>query len=126
EGWPLGKMQLPVLDLEDHFGSLLHVLRERRHIPALRQSRSLDWDELIARASSRTRVAHVEDEEAPAAETPAMTATDANFIRRMNSTREWSDFDLLLRALTKMHARPLLISAPICARCYGPSGTSNS
>jgi D-alanine transfer protein len=123
--WPLGKIQQTVLDLEDHFGALVHVLRERKHIPALRQSRSLDWEELIARSNSRTDVAQIEDEESPAAKTPAIAATDANFIRRMNSTHEWSDFELLLRALAKMHARPLLISAPICARCYGPGGTSS-
>ena len=124
--WPLGKMHQTVLDLQDHFGALFHVLWERRHVPALHQSRLVDWEALISHASSRTSSRGTEAETSPEAEKRLTAGTDANFRRRMNSTHEWSDFDLLLRALARMHAQPLLISTPICARCYGESGVSSS
>jgi D-alanine transfer protein len=124
--WPLGKMHQTVLDVQDHFGALVHVLWERRHIPALHESRPLNWEELITRASSRISSRGSEGERSPEAETPTTAGSNANFRRLMNTTREWSDFDLLLRALATLHARPLLISTPICARCYGKSGVSSA
>ena len=119
--WPLGQIQEMILDLQDHFGAMIHLLRERKRVPQVRSPRRLDWQKLIAKASDGSAFAVVKNENPANGQKRATAPADMSFVRQLNSTREWADFDLLLRALAKMHVRALLISTPICAQCYGPT-----
>jgi D-alanine transfer protein len=42
----------------------------------------------------------------------------------MNAAPEWADLELLLRALAKVRARPLLLSMPMDGRFYDQQGYS--
>jgi D-alanine transfer protein len=111
--WPMGKTQNTVLDLQDHFEALVHILREAKPAPP-RHPETLDWVKLIAEASE-TGAAHADKkEEALGPDDEAIpTDRDAAFLARMDTAREWIDFELLLRVLSEIHARPLLLSMPI-------------
>jgi len=111
--WPMGKAQNTVLDLQDHFEALVHILREAR--PALpRHPQMVDWVKLIAEASENGTADADKKEEAFGPDDEASrSGRDAAFLTRMDAAREWIDFELLLRVLSEIHARALLLSMPI-------------
>jgi len=111
--WPMGKAQNTVLDLQDHFEALVHILREAK--PARpRHPEMLDWVKLIAEASENGAAdAEKKDKALGPADEAFRSGDDAAFLARMDAAREWIDFELLLRVLSEIHARPLLLSMPI-------------
>jgi D-alanine transfer protein len=111
--WPMGKAQNTVLDLQDHFEALVHILREAK--PARpRHPEMLDWVKLIAEASENGAAdADKKDKALGPADEAFRSGDDAAFLARMDAAREWIDFELLLRVLSEIHARPLLLSMPI-------------
>jgi D-alanine transfer protein len=120
--WPFGKLYTVGLELQDHFAAISHILygpntaRARRHqsvIPANIQNLS---ERHVAPAKlGRT---------SPKARSVAPGGFDALFLSRMNAAPEWADLELLLRALAKVHARPLLLSMPMDGRFYDQQGYS--
>jgi len=109
--WPMGKTQNTVLDLQDHFEALVHILREAK--PARpRHPEMLDWVKLIAEAGENG-TADAGKEEALGPDEASRSGRDGAFFARMDAAREWIDFELLLRVLSEIHARPLLLSMPI-------------
>jgi D-alanine transfer protein len=111
--WPMGKTQNTVLDLQDHFEALVHILREAKPAPP-RHPEMLDWVKLIAEASENGAAdADKKDKALGPADEAFRGGDDAAFLARMDAAREWIDFELLLRVLSEIHARPLLLSMPI-------------
>src|SRR5207302_2779689 len=51
--WPLGKIQDAILDTQDHFAAMIHILRERKPAP-VRRPEALDWPSLVAQATDLT------------------------------------------------------------------------
>jgi D-alanine transfer protein len=124
--WPMGKMQNTVLDLQDHFEALVHILREAKPAPP-RHPEKLDWPKLIAEASLVETTDAEKDDEGPGpADETLRVGGDAEFLARMDAAREWIDFELLLRTLAQIHARPLLLSMPINGPFYDRTGVSRS
>ena len=124
--WPMGKTQNAMLDLQDHFAALAHILRRAK--PALpRHPEMLDWSKLMANAGEG-RDTHADKKEqalGPEAET-IRGAGDGVFLERMDAAREWIDFDLLLRVLSQIQARPLLLSMPINGLLFDHGDVSRS
>jgi poly-D-alanine transfer protein DltD len=75
---------------------------------ARRTPRAVEWDDLIARAGSQTRV-HSDRDPEPVGPEKGPEA----FAAGEQSAHEWIDFELLLRGLDELGARPLLLSIPI-------------
>ncbi len=113
--WPLGKIQNAILDLQDHFAALAYVLHETKSAPR-RHPEILDWPKLIAKVGER-KVAD---------KTKISPQLPANFVVWVNSAPEWMDLELLLRALARIHARPLLLSMPIDGQSYNRAGILRS
>jgi D-alanine transfer protein len=125
--WPLGKIENAIFDLQDHFAALSYILRAEKSAPALHRQ-ILDWPGLIAKADE-AEVRAEDEKAAPVQQSHAQVkpgSRDAWFRTRMNEAREWGDFELLLRTLTEIHARPLLISMPIHGAFYDANGISPS
>jgi D-alanine transfer protein len=121
--WPLGKLENTIMDLQDHFAALSYLRREQKPAPVPR-SQILDWPTLIAQTDERA--AHAEDNATVvrSPREPLPGSADAWFKTRMNSAREWGDFELLLRGLTEIHAKPLLIDMPLDGYFYDTKGVS--
>ena len=108
--WPLGKLQNIILDLQDHFEALVYILSGGKPVP--------NW----LRPPSSHRV-HLhkgtagDGREAMTTESldAIHLAKDAAFRARVATASEWTDLDLLLRTLTALRARPLILSMPIDA-----------
>jgi len=124
--WPIGKVQNTVLEMQDHFAALGHILHKIK--PAPRGHLELiDWPRLISKVSALIPT----DEDKP--EKPsslhqqiAPGSGDAAFRIRMDTAPGWTDLELLLRTLASVHARPLLLSMPFDGRSNDETGISRS
>ena len=114
------------LELQDHLAALRHIRREIKPAPEL-HSEILDWPKLIARADSSkiTDVATVSTVPGRNAQIPP-GSRDVGFRSGVNASPIWIDLELLLRALTQVHARPLILSMPIGGDFYDHAGVSRS
>jgi len=121
---PFGKIYTAGLELQDHFAAVAHILYVTK--PALAQQRQRsDRPIPIANVREISIRAQAKVENAPAkVESMARGRLDPLFLSRMNAAPEWADLELLLRALAKVHARPLLLSMPMDGRFYDQQGYS--
>jgi D-alanine transfer protein len=121
---PFGKIYTAGLELQDHLAAVGHVLYATRS-PAGRQRQRPDRPAPTAKASEANFWTQTEVEKPPA-KGEAITAgrLDTVFRNRINAAPEWGDLELLLRALAKVHARPLLLSMPMDGRFYDQVGCS--
>jgi D-alanine transfer protein len=121
---PFGKIYTAGLELQDHFAAVAHILYATRAVPG-HQRRALGRPTLTAKEGEGNNWAQTKVENA-SAETEAVTPGrfDRVFRNRMNAAPEWADLELLLRALAKVHARPLLLSMPMDGRFYDRVGYS--
>jgi D-alanine transfer protein len=123
---PIGKVQNAVLEIQDHFAALAHVLYKIKPAPR-RHLELFDWPKLIAKVSAhkipdedKTKKSSSSDEQV------APGSRDAEFRTRMGTGLGWTDLELLLRTLASVHARPLLLSMPIAGQFYDQTGISRS
>jgi D-alanine transfer protein len=124
--WPIGKAQTALLELQDHFAALDHI---RYKIKPARPCHSeiLDWPKLIAKVSrsNPTNMGKIE-KGSSMDEQIAPGSRDEAFRSQMDAGPGWMDLELLLRTLTRVHARPLLLSMPIAGQFYDQAGISRS
>jgi len=106
--WPLGRLEGWLLRTEDHFHTLMFLAHHWRRWTFHPHPAVLDWSRLIAKAAQQA--SSVEALEEPAEPTGS---GDPEYLRRLGSSREWSDLELLLRGLRQLGARPLLLSMPL-------------
>ena len=121
---PFGKVYTAGLELQDHFAAVAHILYVTNTAQARPRQRP-DRPISIAESSEPNIWTRVKLENAPAkVESTARGRLDSVFLSRMNVAPEWADLELLLRALAKVHARPLLLSMPMDGRFYDRQGYS--
>jgi D-alanine transfer protein len=106
--WPLGRLQNIILDLQDHFEALVYILGGGKPFPNWLRPLSLH---------------RVHTHKTTAGDGWKMTATqsldtirpakDAAFRARVAAASEWTDLELLFRALTQLRVQPLILSMPI-------------
>jgi D-alanine transfer protein len=123
---PIGKVQNAVLALQDHFAALAHILHKIKPAPPQHEE-TIDWQELIAKVGAlkttdedKTKTTSSFEEQIPPG------GRDDAFRTRMDEGQGWIEFELLLRTLASVHARPLLLSMPIAGQFYDRTGISRS
>lgn len=124
--WPLGKAETSVMELQDHFAALSYIRRKIKAVPQ-RQPRILDWPDLIAKveAANPSDWSKTSKPSRPDAQiTPG--SRDVGFRYGVNVSTSWTDLELLLRTLARVHARPLVLSMPIAGEFYDHAGVSRS
>ena len=116
---PLGMMENGILRVQDYFETLFFIAKEWRalQVGARPSSSEVDWDKLIARTAPQTGENKDADPEPIGVEMGS-----AAFARGVADAREWTDFELLLRGLNELGARPLLLSIPIDGRYFDRFG----
>ena len=63
-------------------------------------------------ATCTFRVLRKNGEEAWVEQTKGPGSRDADYLRHLQDTQEWTDFDILLRLLKEQGARPLIVCLP--------------
>jgi D-alanine transfer protein len=119
--WPVGKIQNVILDLQDHFASLIYIRHEIKPAPRC-HSEIVDWPKLIAKAGNADKIKKGSRMDEQIAPRPG----DAVARIQINAGAGWKDLELLLRALAEIHARPLILSMPMDGRFYDAAGVSRS
>lgn len=118
---PLGELSKSVCLAQDHFETLFYIISHRKkwepeppHEPA-----SLDWDQLITKATSEVPKAEVD-----LGKHHWRGRADHEFAESMGRAREWDDFDLMMRVLKELHLRPLVLSMPPPVEVLGNTGVA--
>jgi D-alanine transfer protein len=124
--WPAGKIQSALYELEDHWAAVHHIQRQTKPPPRL-QEETIDWPQLIAKAS-KARPADAGNIQQPSLSDRKITpgSRDAGFLSGVKGSPTWIDLDLLLRCLTTIRARPLILSMPLAGDFYDHAGVSRS
>ena len=124
--WPAGKIQTALYELEDHWAAVHHIQRQTKPPPRL-QEETVDWPQFIAKAS-KARPADAGNIQQPSGFDRKITAgsRDVGFLSGVTGSPTWIDLDLLLRCLTTVHARPLILSMPLAGDFYDQAGVSRS
>ena len=124
--WPIGKVQNTVLEMQDHFAALGHILHKVKPAPR-GHLEIIDWPELISKGSA-LKPTDEDKTEKPSSlhQQIAPGSRDAAFRIRMDTAPGWTDLELLLRTLASVHARPLLLSMPFDGQSYDETGISRS
>jgi len=124
--WPAGKIQTALFELEDHWAALHHIRLQTKPPPRL-QEETVDWPQFIAKAS-KTNPADAGTIQQPSRFDRKITrgSRDVGFLSGVKASPAWIDLDLLLRCLTTVHARPLILSMPLGGDFYDRAGVSRS
>jgi D-alanine transfer protein len=128
--WPLGKLEALVLRLQDHWHTLAAIRSHGERRPVVeRHLAPIDWPTLRAQAEREDRLDHdrslsrqlLEDRVPREDRMPARVV-----LGRLRDNVEWSDLELLLRALSALGARPLVLTPPIAGTFYDSLGVSRA
>jgi D-alanine transfer protein len=132
---PLGWAQNIILRLQDHFETIVYITGQQRLGKITQPNEEApgwppNWEALLAQVEAQhDETADREEgavaEAGPGVEDQALIAGgDRAFVEKMQRAREWTDFELLLRGLKELGAKPLLLSMPINGRFYDRAGVS--
>lgn len=116
---PFGLLENGILRMQDHFEMLYYLCKECWQLrPRVRHApQTIDWNKLMADAASQVRKHNDSDPEFIGPENGAEL-----FVKGEQNAQEWIDFELLLRGLNQLRARPLLLSIPIDGRYFDRFG----
>jgi len=110
---PLGRLQNAVGRAQDHFEATLHILDQ----PKLAESpekrrRVLNWRQTLRRAHVIAKGVAAKAKKSTLPRRPH-GSFDTTWLARVNKATEWTDYELLLRTLQELGARPLMLSMPV-------------
>jgi D-alanine transfer protein len=139
--WPLGKLQTFIQELQDHYQTIIYIqslngLRpDVKHQPA---TATPDWTALATKAESES-IAQADNNPFGFdsavwlkyyAKTfkPSSSAggADEYYLGDLTISKEWPDFEILMRVLQELGAQPLLLGRPMKASFLVASGISLS
>ncbi len=137
---PLGKLEQLVYSLQDHWAVISYFREHGKHSPeqnpSVREPSPLDWSALESEAEQQ-QVKKVRAQPNPFSFAPNFwhrfaehvlrernAYTDEGFIRDLEQSRGWTNFELLLRLLKERGARPLVLTPPLSAPFWDFAGVS--
>jgi D-alanine transfer protein len=123
--WPLGRLQILISRGQDHFEVLVAAARLHKHRSKVRPAGGLDWAKLFARAEGWSDKRH-RKKSTGLPRTMSIQNTDGEFLAVLGESPAWDDFELLLRTLQEMGARPLVLCTPLNGRSLAEEGVSPS
>jgi D-alanine transfer protein len=123
--WPVGKGQMMILELQDHFEALNYIRLQIKPAPSHRPQ-ILDWPKLIASVGG-TKIRDAEKVVfSNLKEGTTRGPGDVTFRNDMNTAAGWINLELLLRTLASVQAQPLVLSMPIPGELFDQKGVSRS
>ncbi|PYK20562.1 MAG: hypothetical protein DME55_01870 [Verrucomicrobia bacterium] len=125
--WPVGKVQTTILELQDHVAAFNYIRHKIKPAPQFRPE-TLDWPKLIVNVSGTKNTTDADKVTKTSSPNEERTVGDRDeaFRNDMNASPGWTDLELLLRTLARVHARPLLLSMPLAGDFYDAREISRS
>ncbi len=126
--FPFGALQVWIGRAQDHFEAAGRIEEIRAPLSAEKHPRKLDWGATFKRAGvvARTMKARAKKTAAPLLAKRPRGSRDKAFLASMAKADEWTDFELVLRALRELGAVPLILSMPVHGRDLENFGVSKS
>jgi D-alanine transfer protein len=134
--WPLGKVQILFITLQDHY-AVWDFIRHQggEKLKITRKEEPIDWDAMIAEAeekqirnSTNNDFGVDEDRWDRVAELVAVPiepgSKDERFIENVSIATEWRDMKILLRVVDELGGEPLMLGRPINAPFWVALGIS--
>lgn len=120
---PLGHLENGILRMQDHFEMLFYIWKDwgRLHLHVRRSPHVIDWNRLFTDATDQVRE-HTDSDPEPIGSEQG----SGMFVANEQNAHEWIDFELLLRGLNELGARPLLLSIPIDGQYFERFGVDRS
>ncbi|MGB8646258.1 MAG: D-alanyl-lipoteichoic acid biosynthesis protein DltD [Anaerolineae bacterium] len=132
--WPVGKLQMLTLQLQDDWETILFIQDEQNLREPVRSPSVLDWPALQARAEQEYRTMAnnnpfgIENDRWPALQEHVLAAKgtmdDQQFLHALETSTGWRDLDLMLQTLKELGARPLILCMPLDGAYYDWRGVS--
>jgi D-alanine transfer protein len=111
---PLGRLQMWIARAQDHFEAAGRIVDLRHEIGDVRhQPRRLDWGQVFKGAERIATAMKPAGKSAHAPVRHAHGSRDRDFLRTLADADEWTDLELMLRALGELGAKPLILSMPV-------------
>jgi D-alanine transfer protein len=136
--WPLGRLELAILRLQDHFAAVQYIRHlSEAEINVERQPREVDWQALIKNAeaeqieNSDSNAFGVDNSQWPKIKELFMApetlgAKDDDFLNDVSIAREWEDLKIALRVMRELRADALLLSSPMNVPLWESIGVSEA
>jgi D-alanine transfer protein len=134
--WPLGRMQLAILHLQDHRASVEYIHHlSAAQVTIARKPQSVDWQGLISMAeaeqieNSDSNPFGVDNSQWPKIKelftSPSTPGTrDDDFINDVTIAQEWNDLKVALRVMRELGADAIIMSSPMNVPLWETIGVS--
>ena len=133
--WPLGELQIMTMRLQDHANVVSYLYSHPVNPDTKKIPQTIDWSAEFSSALAEQKqhtlnnplgieddrwwfYQHVLTNPTPAG------SEDTRFISRVEHHLEWTDLDILLRALQELGAQPLILSRPMNVHLWEAQGVS--
>jgi D-alanyl-lipoteichoic acid biosynthesis protein DltD len=136
--WPLGRLQLTILHLQDHYATVSYIHHlSAAQVKVSREPQPIDWNALL-RAAEVEQIKNtdsnpygVDNSQWPKIKelftnpVPAGSKDD-DFIFDVTIAREWSDLDITFQVLQQLGAKPIVMSSPMNVSLWETIGVSEN
>lgn len=122
---PLGQLQRGVGRIQDHFATAGHLAERHEEPERVKRRRVLNWKEIFKRADELARRMKASARKPPTLAKRPKGSRDKQFLQTLARADEWTDFELMLRVLDELGAKPLILSMPVHARDLETTGVSH-
>ncbi len=133
--FPFGQLDNFLFKLKDHY-AIWQIISSKRNLPMKRQAQTINWQAAISsvRAAQKLRTnnnqfgvdnnAWMRNGWGGVVQFRPAGSQDQSYINRLNNSKEWDDFRIVLDILKQMGAKPLILSRPINGPMYTAGGIS--
>lgn len=134
--WPLGRLQLGLLHVEDHFATVTFIHRlSAAQVKVVRQPQEINWTALLQTAEAEqikntdSNPFGVDNSQWPKikelfANPVPPGSRDDDFKFDVSIAREWSDLEITFQVLRELGAKPIVFSSPMNAPLWETIGVS--
>ena len=135
--WPLGQLNIWIIQLQDHWNVLSYIWgHPNLNYQVNHKPEQINWSEEISQATTAQKMYSsnnpygIENDIWNAYYAHVLVppkqpgSADSAYIQELNNSKEWIDFDLALRVLKELRARPLILSRPINGPIWDAMGIS--
>jgi D-alanine transfer protein len=112
---PLGDLNRAICLAQDHLEASIYIMEQYGTLKARpRQARRVQWNDILKRAVrfSNKNAVQTKRNEVVRRHLPR-ASRDIPFRHTLAKAKEWTDFELMLRVLKELDAKPLILSMPV-------------
>jgi D-alanine transfer protein len=134
--FPLGWANTKIIELQDEYNAYSYIRTHKlAHLNTMSKNENIDWGKIINDKKEQQAKKHFNnpyginvkywDSHYPDFKKKQIGSEDEVFLEALEKDKEWVDFDILLRVLKDLNAKPLLLGRPLKGQFYNATGISD-